>query len=176
MAMIELIRDEIRRSFEGPAWHGPALLEALADVTSAEALRHPVQGAHSAAELLLHCLAWTEEVTRRLAGADAALPALGDWPPVEELDAGSWDRLREELAGAADALDRALAAFPAERLREKVRGPVHDPPLGSGIRFDVMLHGLAQHNAYHGGQVAILKRSLRSGSASGAQEAGPAAT
>lgn len=176
MAMIELIRDEIRRSFGGPAWHGPALLETLADVTAAEALRRPVQGAHSAAELLLHCLAWTEEVTRRLGGADAALPVRGDWPSAEELDDGAWDALREELAGAADELDRTLTAFPAERLREKVGGPVQDPPLGSGIRFDVMLHGLAQHNAYHGGQVALLKRALRSGAASGAEAAGPAAS
>lgn len=176
MAMIELLRDEIRRSYRGPAWHGPALLETLAELTPAEALRHVAEGAHSAAELLLHCLAWTEEVTRRLGGADAALPARGDWPPAAALDDAGWDALREELAQAADELDRALAAFPADRLREKVGGQVHDPPLGSGIRFDVMLHGLAQHNAYHGGQVALLKRALRPGAAAGAQAAGPAPT
>lgn len=174
--MVELIRDEIRRSYRGPAWHGPALLETLAGTTAAEALRHPVEGAHSAAELLLHCLAWTEEVTRRLGGADAALPERGDWPPVPELDDGAWAALREELAGAADSLDRALADLPAERLRERVGGPEHDPPLGSGIRFDVMLHGLAQHNAYHGGQVALLTRALRAGTGSGAQLAGPASS
>jgi len=37
-----------------------------------------------------------------------------------------------------------------------------DPPLGSGVPFEVMLHGLAQHNAYHAGQIALLRRALRS--------------
>lgn len=162
MPEIELIRSEVRRSFHGPAWHGPALLEVLGELSAAEAVQHSVPGAHSAAELLLHALAWTEEVTRRLSGGEAALPERGDWPAVPELDAAAWDALREALAGAAEDLDRALAGFPPERLREKVAGPVHDPPLGSGIRFDVMLHGLAQHNAYHGGQAVLLRRALRS--------------
>lgn len=162
MTALDLIRSEVRRSFHGPTWHGPALLEVLADFGAAEAVRHAVPGAHSAAELLLHALAWTEEVTRRLGGGEAAPPERGDWPAVPELDDATWDALRSALAGAAEDLDRALAGFPPERLREKVAGSVHDPPLGSGIRFDVMLHGLAQHNAYHGGQAILLRRALRS--------------
>lgn len=157
--LLERIRSEIRRSFHGPAWYGPTLLEALADLGTGEALRHPIEGAHSAAELLLHCLAWTEEVTRRLSGGEAALPERGDWPPVPELDAAAWLSLRQNLEAAAEALDRVLASFPAERLQERVGGPVHDPPLGSGVPFEVMLHGLAQHNAYHAGQIALLRRA-----------------
>lgn len=160
MADLELIRSELRRSFRGPAWHGPALLEVLADLSPAEALQHPISGAHSAAELLLHALAWTEEVTRRLQGAEAALPERGDWPAAPELDDATWHSLRQTLESAAQDLDQTLASFPAERLQERVAGPVQDPPLGSGVRFDVMLHGLAQHNAYHG-QIALLKRALR---------------
>lgn len=161
MADLELIRSELRRSFRGTAWHGPALLQALGNLSAAEALQHPVPGAHSAAELLLHALAWTEEVTRRLQGADAALPERGDWPAVPQLDEDAWHSLRQELETAARDLDQALASFPPERLRERVGGSVQDPPLGSGVRFDMMLHGLAQHNAYHGGQVALLERALR---------------
>jgi uncharacterized damage-inducible protein DinB len=161
MTTIKQIRDELRRSFSGRAWHGPALLEALADVTAAEATARPVAGAHSIAELLLHCLAWTEEVTHRVRGADAGYPERGDWPAVPDLTGEGWSALRQELEGAAAALDLAISEQPPERLGERVGGPDHDPPLGSGVRIESMLHGLAHHNAYHGGQILILKRALR---------------
>jgi uncharacterized damage-inducible protein DinB len=163
MQTMEQILDELRRSLHGPAWHGPALLEALEDVSAAEALARPIAGAHTIAELAAHCLAWTEEVARRVSGADAALPERGDWPHLADLDAAGWGALRDELARAGGRLIDSLAAFPPERLRERVGGPAHDPPLGSGIRFDVMLHGLAQHNAYHGGQVVLLRRAIGGG-------------
>jgi uncharacterized damage-inducible protein DinB len=163
MSDIRSIRSELHRSLHGPAWHGPALLEVLEDVTGAEAAERPLAGAHSIAELVLHCLAWTEEVGRRLGGAGAVLPARGDWPEASPLDDERWTALRGELRTAGERLDRVLESMPPERLRERVAGPPSDPPLGSGIRFDVMLHGLAQHNAYHGGQIALLKRALRAG-------------
>jgi uncharacterized damage-inducible protein DinB len=160
MIAIASIRDELRRSVHGPAWHGPALLELLDGVTASDAGHRPVAGAHTIAELVLHAVAWTEEVERRLGGAEAALPARGDWPEVPVLDAEGWASLREELRVAAGRLDETLAKLAPERLRDRVGGPAHDPPLGSGVRLDAMLRGLVQHNAYHGGQVALLKRAL----------------
>jgi hypothetical protein len=43
-------------------------------------------------------------------------------------------------------------------------GPARDAPLGSGVTFGVMLVGLMEHNAYHGGQLSLLKRLLREAS------------
>ncbi|HEV2147748.1 MAG TPA: DinB family protein [Longimicrobiaceae bacterium] len=160
MDLIRQLRSELRRSLHGPAWHGPALLEVLADVTPAEACAHPVPGAHSIAELALHALAWIEEVTRRLQGAVAALPERGDWPlPPPDLQDPGWRSIHEELSRGAERLERTVGGFPPERLLEQVAGS--DAQLGGGIRHVVMLHGLAQHNAYHGGQIALLKRALR---------------
>jgi uncharacterized damage-inducible protein DinB len=160
MDAIAQIRDDLRRSVHGPAWHGPALLELLAGVSPDEAGERPVADGHTIAELVLHAVAWIEEVDRRLRGAEAALPARGDWPAVAALDAEGWASLREELRIAAGRLDETLAGLAPERLHDRVGGPAHDPPLGSGVRLDAMLRGLAHHNAYHGGQVAVLKRAL----------------
>ena len=158
---IELLRDELRRSLHGPAWHGPALLEALADVSPAEALERPLAGAHTIAELALHSLAWIEEVTRRVAGADDAEPARGDWPPVPELDSPMWTGIRGDLAGAGAMLDSLLSTLPPARLHDRARRAGQDPPGPDAISYATVLHGLSQHIAYHGGQVCMLKRSLR---------------
>jgi hypothetical protein len=48
--------EQLRRCFEGEAWHGPAVLEALHGVSAEEAGAHPVPGAHSIWELTLHLL------------------------------------------------------------------------------------------------------------------------
>jgi hypothetical protein len=40
-----------------------------------------------------------------------------------------------------------------------------DPALGSGVNHRAMVHGLIQHNAYHSGQIALLRKALRTGSA-----------
>ena len=161
MKPIDPIRDELRRSLHGTAWHGPALLEALDDVSPAEALERPLRGAHTIAELALHALAWIEEVTRRVAGADNDEPARGDWPAVpEQLDSPLWTGVKGDIAGAGAVLDSLLAALPPARLEDlarRVGGELPPDP----IDYATMLHGLAQHNAYHGGQISMLKRALR---------------
>jgi len=35
-----------------------------------------------------------------------------------------------------------------------------NPAMGTGVTYAAMLHGLAQHNVYHAGQIMILKRAL----------------
>jgi uncharacterized damage-inducible protein DinB len=156
---LDSLRDELRRSLHGPAWHGPALLDALSDVSPREAQARPLAGAHSIAELAFHALAWVEEVTRRLDGSAPSLPARGDWPSDDAaLPVVEAIRL---LRQAGETLDAALAVVPASQLAELVGGPERDAPAGSGVTYAAMLHGLAQHNAYHGGQIAMLKKALR---------------
>lgn len=162
MDPIHLLRSEILRSVKGPAWHGPALLETLHGVSADEAAARPLAGTHSIAEITLHCLAWIEEVARRLVESEVSLPRRGDWPSLPpSLEEAAWTEIQLEIHRAWTVLDETLAGFPAERLPERVAGPEHDPPLGNGVSFAETLHGLAQHNAYHGGQIALLKRGLR---------------
>ncbi|MEW6321657.1 MAG: DinB family protein [Acidobacteriota bacterium] len=158
---ITILRSELRRSLHGPAWHGPALLENLADVSAVEAVARPIAGGHSIAEIAVHALAWLEEVTRRLHTDDARMPERGDWTTIDTLDDKGWTDIKAALTNAGAALDAALAAFPPERLGVKVGGDAASAPLGSGVPYGVMLHGLAQHNAYHGGQVAVVRRAAR---------------
>lgn len=153
------IAGQIRMAYDGPAWHGPGLREILADVDAVQAAARPVAGAHTIWELVLHMTAWTREVSRRLGGGEPSLPPEGDWPAVGLVSDASWDATRAALADAHDMLARSVEAFPASRLAVGV-GTQRDAPLGTGVSFAEMLHGLAQHDAYHGGQVSLLKKAL----------------
>lgn len=150
MTETERICDELRRSFEGPAWHGPALLEALEGVDAGVAAARPLPGAHTIWELVLHLAAWVEVVRDRLGGTRARVPDEEDWPAVGETDAAAWERARTRLAGAYETLLQATADLDPARLDEALPG---------GQSACVTLHGVAQHAAYHGGQIILLKRA-----------------
>jgi hypothetical protein len=53
--------------------------------------------------------------------------------------------------------------FHRDELLRSIRGPEFVPSIASGVSYAAMLSGLAQHNAYHGGQIVLLKYALRRG-------------
>jgi uncharacterized damage-inducible protein DinB len=162
---IETIADEIRRSHHGDPWHGPGVTQVLEGLTAAEASARPIRGAHTIWELVLHLTVWREEVARRLESGRFGEPPEGDWPEVPragdstEAHEAAWVATRERLAAAEAALQGALAVLAPERLAEVVGGE-RDAPLGTGTTYAVMLHGVAQHDAYHAGQVKLLRKAL----------------
>lgn len=160
MSSIQDLCYEIHCSVHGNAWHGPSLLEALSEVDAAEAAQHPVPGAHSILEIGFHALGWIEEVGRRLKSGHPQLPERGDWPTGRKTSGGAWEKLPGLIHEATARLEADLAAFPPERLDEVIGSLDPNPPLGTGVTYAAMLHGLAQHNTYHAGQIVILKRAL----------------
>ncbi len=154
------LREELHRSLHGQAWHGPALLEALREVSWQKAITRPATGSHSIAEIAGHCIAWLEEVTRRLDGGAPRMPARGDWNDMASLAEDHWGDMLRDLVAAGAALDAALANLAPERLLAVCGdGLDHDAPLGSGVHFATMLNGVIQHNVYHAGQVVLLARA-----------------
>jgi hypothetical protein len=155
----DLLADQIMLAHRGPAWHGAALAENLAGLTAAEAAAYPVPGAHSAWEIVLHLTAWTAEVRRRLEGGAPELPEEGDWPEVGDTSEWAWAIALEQLGAAHAALADVVRGFPAARWTELV-GTESNGPLGTGVSFAAMAAGLLQHDGYHGGQIALLRRAL----------------
>jgi uncharacterized damage-inducible protein DinB len=154
------VLEQLRREQEDDPWHGPGMAAVLGSIAAADAAREVIPGAHSAWAIVLHLTAWTREVTRRLVTGVAREPEDGDWPavPADRSEAG-WRRARAELQAAQQALRSAVAAFPPERLGSTV-DDVRDPPLGTGVTFLEMLHGVVQHDVYHTGQISLLKKAL----------------
>lgn len=59
------------------------------------------------------------------------------------------------------AAHRALLADLAQISDARLFEPINDPrnrATGAGVTRYVLLHGLAQHHAYHAGQIAILSK------------------
>ena len=154
MSEVSRIVDQLHRAYAGPAWHGPSLRENLAGVTWQTAARRPIPGAHTIWELVLHIAVWMSVATRRLEGADIpTLPPDQDWPAAPEPSESGWQAALDHLAAAQNGLEAAVRPLTDERLREKVLGDVP-------YSIYTLLHGVAQHNLYHAGQIALLKKAV----------------
>jgi uncharacterized damage-inducible protein DinB len=151
MDEIKRIDDQLRRAFEGHAWHGPSLHELLADVTAEQATARSVSGGHSIWEIALHIAAWHEGVRRRVEGERVELSPEEDWPPVASTSEAAWQDALAVLERTHTDLRRTVSRLADARLQEMVAGKDHS--------VYVMLHGLIQHDLYHAGQIALLKKA-----------------
>jgi len=147
------LADQIRRAFEGDAWHGDSVLEILKNVDAKKAAARPIKNAHSIWELVLHIAAWDGAVRRRTAGQAVNLSDKENFPPVKDASAATWREAIECLSQTHNELVQAVAGFPDSRLQEQVPGkkePYYD--------FFYMFSGIVQHELYHAGQIALLKK------------------
>jgi uncharacterized damage-inducible protein DinB len=152
MSEVQRIVEELRQAFEGPAWHGPAVRALLAEVSAEKAAARPLAHAHSIWEIVLHIATWEDVVRRRLAGEVIGdLPDDQDWPPVGDTNAEAWQRTLQHLEHTNRTLREAVAKLDDIRLAEDVPGKNHS--------VYVMLHGIIQHDLYHAGQIALLRRA-----------------
>ncbi|HEY3740354.1 MAG TPA: DinB family protein [Bryobacteraceae bacterium] len=149
----ERLADQLKRAFEGDAWHGPSLDEALAGVTAAQAIAHPIADAHSIWEIVAHISGWEDVIARRLTGEAIAEPIEGDFPsPPPNASDADWAVLRTRAHERHNGLVAQMAALSEADLLKIVAGKPY--PIW------MMAHGAVSHALYHTGQIVLLKKLL----------------
>ena len=139
----------------GQAWHGgPTPLGALRGVTPAAARWRLARSRHTIWELALHAAYWKYAVRRRLLGADIPhfprSPA--NWPAMPDpADARAWASDRELLAVEGQLLLETIEDFPARLLGRSAGGRKR-------WTWGDLIIGILMHDAYHAGQIQIMKR------------------
>jgi uncharacterized damage-inducible protein DinB len=151
MTELERIKDQLTRSYAGVAWAGASVLDVLNEVPAGTARAHPLPDAHSIWEIVLHMIATQNLVQRRLKGDNTPMTDEEDWPAVTETSEAAWQKTREDLAHSYERLQEAISGVDDSRLDA--------PILLAHSTIYITLHGVVQHNLYHLGQIALLKKS-----------------
>lgn len=139
----------LKRTFEKDAWHGPAVMEALADLPEAHAWKK-LPHTHSIIELVAHMTAWRTYVFKKLIGDS-------DYKVSDEMNfpaASSWPETMKRLKESQDDLLTALEKFPAEQLHVTV------PGAAPGTTYYMLVHGIIHHDLYHTGQILLMKKAF----------------
>lgn len=141
-------------------WHGGATpLGAVRGMPVDTALWRPAPGRKCIWELMLHIAYWKYAVRRRLEGGTAPrfprspanFPALPARP-----DQAAWDGDRALLTLEHDRLLAVVRAISPSRYGQRVQA-------GKSWTVGEMILGIAQHDAWHTGQIIMLKRMAGAG-------------
>lgn len=155
----EKLSIELFNSVFGDPWQGSPVKDIFEKISLEKAFLKPISSAHNIIELTLHLDAWTEEVLSRINGNISAEPSMGDWPTPKNKTEEYWQAVKEKLFADTNKLIAVIKKFPEDKLDEIVGGE-RNAPLGTGFSFEGLIIGLVQHNAYHSGQIALLKKSV----------------
>jgi len=156
---VERLRRELMATLDGDPWYGSAVSHLLDGISADTAAAHPIKGAHSIWELVLHMTAWVNETKRRLEGGPHREPAEGDWPAVRSTTNEAWADACAALRSAHADLAQTLTTAEDSSLSRQVGGSQVDA-IGNPVTYYQTMIGILQHDTYHAGQIAVLKKAL----------------
>jgi uncharacterized damage-inducible protein DinB len=150
MTELDRILDQYDRAMHGHAWHGDSLWKILNGISPQQAATHVDPNAHNIWELVAHVTFWETQVYRRLNCLPDRSANKRNFPATPEATTENWNRTLEDLRRSNRDFRSAFAQLDDSQL---------DQPLPARKKSAyVELHGVIQHNLYHAGQIALLRR------------------
>jgi uncharacterized damage-inducible protein DinB len=146
---IERIARLLEKTFERQPWYGSSVMEILKDIDE-NIVDKAIGQTHCISQLVQHMIAWRTFTTKRLQGD-------GDFEVTEQFNfpkSESWEKTQIQLIESQRSLLEAVKNFPEARLGEIV------PSKEYKYTYYSLLHGIIQHDVYHLGQIALLKKAL----------------
>ena len=159
MTDVERVIEQYRRIVHGEAWHGPALIEALAGVDAAGAAKRTDVCVHSIWQIVLHILHWQRAACRKIHGDLTPPTDDQNWVTVDDESVQAWLATLREVEESSDRFREVLSPLDDAALEKPIDGEPNSPY--------VLLHGVIEHTAYHIGQICLIKLALSGGAAPG---------
>ncbi|GAC1311382.1 MAG: hypothetical protein NVSMB24_30750 [Mucilaginibacter sp.] len=155
MTKSEQIKQNLEQVLWGEPWYGRPVYSIIDQVSFEAAYEKPAGSVHNIAGIVLHMLAWTEEVLDRLNGIAAGVPSSSDWPDPGKPDEQKWQIYVNDLKLVNVNLLGAIQNFPEEKWDELINDVREAEPTTT---YEDLIAGFIQHQIYHAGQIALLLR------------------
>lgn len=152
---IVLLQQQMKDAFEGEPWFGRSTKAILSEINESLAFEKP-QGQHSILELLWHMINWKEFALSRLHKTSTHPMKYfeeNDWRNLDHNDKTLWKKGLEKFSALHHGLVVAVGALTDEILSQKVEEREYD--------FRNLLYGIIEHDIYHLGQIAYVKKLLQ---------------
>ncbi len=141
----------IDECYNRPTFNETNLRATLKGITAAEAAWRPPKARRTIAEIVVHCAYWKYAIRRRITGdPPRTFPLKGaNWPAIPRRPT------KEQWSGYLKLLDDE---------HRKLRAAVRQTEAPS-IKQRRQMFGVAMHDAYHTGQVRLIRAMCRRGRA-----------
>jgi uncharacterized damage-inducible protein DinB len=151
---IQYIISSLQRTLEGEPWYGRPVMAMLEEIDPAMAYKKLNKNSHSLADLLYHIIAWAEFTLRRLERdqeKDDTYFNEIDWRAIDPA-VHTWQEGIKQFSNLNQQIISILQQKDDNLLKEMVDFREYN--------FRFLMHGYIQHNIYHIGQIAYLKKLL----------------
>lgn len=149
----------LNNAFHGHGWHGPTLLGSIRGIAPADAAIIPRGLKHGIWHLILHAAYWKYAACLRIAKAginiEPTFPRSPcNFPNLPSPSAAAWKADVVLLKSQHDTLIAAVAKLSTRQLNSI-------PPGGRTVKLRDVIVGVAAHDAYHTGQIQVVKKLIR---------------
>ena len=151
---LQSIIRNLQNTLEGEPWFGRPVYTILQEIDPTIVFKKPNENSHSLIDLLYHMITWADFTLRRIEG-DTEM----DMKASEDLDWRTIDpKIHEWNKGLKEY--KSIHTKIIEKLQDKDDDFLKQEVDYRKYNFRFLLNGLIQHNIYHLGQVAYLKKLL----------------
>ena len=155
MTLTEQLADTIRRLHFGTSWVATDLQTVLSDVTHEEALTK-VHGLNSILALTYHMHYYFAGVLQVLRGGELTIRDKYSFDHPAISSQNDWDQFLAKVWDTAEQFARAVEQLEEEQLKALMT----EEKYGSWFRNLLVI---TEHSHYHLGQIALLKKIVRTG-------------
>ncbi len=151
---VQSIIRNLQNTLSGEPWFGRAVYPILEEVDGSKVYIRPNNSEHSLIELLYHMITWADFTLKRIENDkinDLSGAAELDWREINP-KVHTWKKGLAEFKAIHKKIVMLLKKKDDPFLKEKVDYRKYN--------FRFLLNGLIQHNIYHLGQVAYVKKLL----------------
>jgi uncharacterized damage-inducible protein DinB len=151
---IDYIITTLHSILDGEPWYGRPAMKILQEIDPNSIYRKPNENSHSLVELLYHMNTWAEFTLKRLEKIEETDPGAfekADWREIDPSE-HTWEKALAQFKVTHDLIIEFLGTKDDKFLSEKVDYREYN--------FRFLLNGLIQHDVYHIGQIAYVKKFL----------------
>jgi len=150
MSEQERIADQYSRLFNGDSWIDVNIMDTLASLSHKQAAAKPFREANSIWQIVNHLVSWRETVVKRIKGENIPSPEHNFFLPVADTSEAAWEKTITDFETSQQAWLTALKVMTPGEV-EQVYTPRNQ------TNYELIM-GILQHDAYHLGQIVILKK------------------
>jgi uncharacterized damage-inducible protein DinB len=151
---VQSIVSNLQNTLDGTPWYGRPVYEMLEEINPKIVYTRPNKHSHSLIDLLYHMNTWAEFTLKRIEGEKepdmAAFEEL-DWRPIDP-KTHTWKKGLSSFKSTHKKIIQLLKKKDDSFLEGKVDYRKYN--------FRFLINGMVQHNIYHIGQIAYLKKLL----------------
>jgi uncharacterized damage-inducible protein DinB len=139
--------------YSGNPWIDVSIIGTLNDITAEQAAKKIAPNFNSIWEIVNHLINWRLNVLKRVNGEIIETPPNNYIVPIKEISDSAW---KETLNRLEDSQKKWIIYL--KNFDEKNFQKIY---LQNNLSYYEHIHGIIQHDAYHLGQIVLLKKYIK---------------